>query len=93
MLSNGTTESESTVPVFLRFRSWIGSDRDGNPNVTADVTRTTLAMHRRTALSRYLEDLRELRRDLSISEQHVEIPDSLQRVNRRGEAYGEAVAA
>ena len=65
------------VPVFLRFRSWIGSDRDGNPNVTADVTRTTLAMHRRTVLSRYLEDLRELRRDLSISEQHVEIPDSL----------------
>ncbi len=65
------------VPVFLRFRSWIGSDRDGNPNVTAEVTRTTLAMHRRTALSRYLNDLRELRRELSISERTIEIPGSL----------------
>jgi len=65
------------VPVFLKFRSWIGGDRDGNPNVTAEVTMKTFSMHRRTALARYLEDLRLLRRDLSISELLIEIPQVL----------------
>src|SRR5690606_14384994 len=48
------------LPVFLRYRSWIGSDRDGNPNVTPEVTRWTLAAQRRAALGRYLTELREL---------------------------------
>ena len=65
------------VPIFLRFRSWIGGDRDGNPNVTAHVTTETLAMQRRAVLTRYLEDLRTLRRDLSLSEDLASIPQPL----------------
>ena len=37
-------------PPFLRFGSWIGGDRDGNPAVTADVTRQTMAIQSEHAL-------------------------------------------
>lgn len=63
------------LPAFLKYRSWIGSDRDGNPNVTSEVTRTTLAKQRRKALRRYVNDLESLRRELSISDRKVEFPD------------------
>lgn len=52
---------------FLRWGSWIGGDRDGNPNVTALVTRATFERHREAALGRLLSDVRALGRRLSIS--------------------------
>ncbi|MBW3630911.1 MAG: phosphoenolpyruvate carboxylase, partial [Gemmatimonadetes bacterium] len=67
----------ATFKPFLRFRSWIGADRDGNPNVTPDVTRWTLEVQRRAALRRYDEELHALRRELSISSRRATIPDAL----------------
>ncbi len=69
------------APAFVRYRSWIGGDRDGNPNVTAAVTRWTLATQRRTALELYLEELHALRRELSLSERQVPVPRELHRSN------------
>jgi len=65
------------LPIILKYRSWIGSDRDGNPNVTRDVTWNTLLEHRRTTLKMYLSELRETRRYLSVSQNLVDVPESL----------------
>ena len=65
------------LPVVLRYRSWIGSDRDGNPNVTADVTRRTIRLQRYAALEMFTTELRTLRRELSISDRQAPIPQAL----------------
>jgi phosphoenolpyruvate carboxylase len=55
------------LPAFLRWGTWVGGDRDGNPNVTAGVTRATFARHRTTALTRHLADVVVLGKSLSLS--------------------------
>ncbi|MGH7507790.1 MAG: phosphoenolpyruvate carboxylase, partial [Longimicrobiales bacterium] len=65
------------APVFLRWRSWIGGDRDGNPNVTPAVTRRALARQRRTALELHHAELRALREELSVSDRLASITDEL----------------
>jgi len=53
-------EDKVTVPPFLKFGSWIGGDRDGNPFVTADTTEMAVQLQKRTILRRYLEDVTKL---------------------------------
>lgn len=59
------------VPAFLRWGTWIGGDRDGNPFVTADTTRWVLEQQRVCVLRRYLRDVDELMRALSVSSRRV----------------------
>jgi len=51
---------EVDVPKLFEFRSWAGSDRDGNPSVTVDVTSQTLDRQRSVVLSKYREELKRL---------------------------------
>ncbi|WP_372837316.1 phosphoenolpyruvate carboxylase, partial [Puniceibacterium confluentis] len=59
---------------FLRFSSWIGGDRDGNPHVTAEVTRDALCEYRTAAIQSYRPALADLCRDLSLSLSVTEVP-------------------
>ncbi|OAI46010.1 phosphoenolpyruvate carboxylase, partial [Planctomycetaceae bacterium SCGC AG-212-F19] len=58
---------EWSVPALLRFGSWIGGDRDGNPHVTPDVTREAVRFHQETVLEYYATQVAELGRRLSHS--------------------------
>ncbi|GAB4528286.1 MAG: phosphoenolpyruvate carboxylase [Anaerolineae bacterium] len=56
---------------WLRLGSWIGGDRDGNPNVTTEVTAETLRLHRGLAVERHRRTLQVLSRRLSLSGRRV----------------------
>jgi phosphoenolpyruvate carboxylase len=51
---------EVTVPKLFEFRSWAGSDRDGNPYVTPEVTTDTLERQRGVVLEKYATALKRL---------------------------------
>ncbi|GAB6992357.1 phosphoenolpyruvate carboxylase [Paenibacillus pini] len=65
------------VPTYLRFGSWIGGDRDGNPSVTADVTWKTLRMQRKLSIREYQRILSEYMQYLSFSTSIVDVSDEL----------------
>lgn len=50
-------EETIDVPKLFEFQSWAGSDRDGNPHVTPDVTSRTLARQRSIIIERYRDEL------------------------------------
>ncbi len=50
----------------IRYASWMGGDRDGNPNVTSRVTREVLLLGRWMAADLYLRDLEKLKAELSM---------------------------
>ncbi|AHG42207.1 phosphoenolpyruvate carboxylase [Pseudomonas syringae CC1557] len=52
----------------IRFASWMGGDRDGNPNVTAAVTREVLLLARWMAADLYLRDVDNLAAELSMQQ-------------------------
>ncbi|PAW79761.1 MAG: phosphoenolpyruvate carboxylase [Verrucomicrobia bacterium Tous-C9LFEB] len=65
---------------WLTFGSWIGGDRDGNPNVTADITARTITLHRRLALDLLNKSAHVVSRLLSISTHRDRITPDLQKL-------------
>ncbi|OGB04626.1 MAG: phosphoenolpyruvate carboxylase [Burkholderiales bacterium RIFCSPHIGHO2_12_FULL_69_20] len=66
------------VPSFLRMGQWIGGDRDGNPNVSADTLRMALARQSEVALRFYLTEVHELGAELSISQMLAGVTPAMQ---------------
>ncbi len=62
---------------ILRPGSWIGGDRDGNPNVTADVVRLATGSAAYTVLNHYTAELSALEQELSMSSRLVAVTDEL----------------
>jgi phosphoenolpyruvate carboxylase len=56
---------------WLRLASWMGGDRDGNPNVTHVVTAETLRLHRGLAVEKHRRTFQELSRRLSVSSRRL----------------------
>ncbi|MDH3745451.1 MAG: phosphoenolpyruvate carboxylase, partial [Acidobacteriota bacterium] len=74
-------ENEALPPV-VRFRSWIGGDRDGNPFVTPEITEETYRLQSAVALERYLADLDLLVQTLSQWRQRLPDRGSLRKLEQ-----------
>jgi phosphoenolpyruvate carboxylase len=70
-------EAGSLSAPILCPGSWIGGDRDGNPNVTAEVVRLATASAAYTAFEHYFTELDALERELSMSSRLVRVSDEL----------------
>ncbi|MFP5111025.1 phosphoenolpyruvate carboxylase [Bacillaceae bacterium C204] len=86
-LEKNFTETHWEVPNFLRFGSWIGGDRDGNPNVTHDVTWETLNKQRRLVLKKYKNVLVDLMKRYSHSTSRVEVSNDLLKLIELEDTY------
>jgi phosphoenolpyruvate carboxylase len=68
----------------IRFGTWIGGDRDGNPNVTPDVTRQAVLLGRWMAADLYFREVDLLRSELSLAHASDELRE---RVGNDHEPY------
>ncbi len=63
--------TKNPIKPFVRFGSWVGADRDGNPNVTCEVTKKTAALQKKLILNVYLSAIEDLIRKHSQSQEVV----------------------
>ncbi|MDJ0833515.1 MAG: phosphoenolpyruvate carboxylase [Gammaproteobacteria bacterium] len=76
------------VPSFIQFGSWIGGDRDGNPFVTPDTTRTALRMHAQEIIREYSQRVLQLTESLTHSTRWCKPSDAFMQSLLQDEAKG-----
>ncbi|NLV10813.1 phosphoenolpyruvate carboxylase [Halomicrobium sp. HM KBTZ05] len=81
-------DGEVDVPKLYEFRSWAGSDRDGNPFVTPEITEETLERQRDVVLPLYRDRLKELSGVLSQDASNIDTTDAF---DERLEEHKEAL--
>ena len=88
------------IAPFLRMGQWIGGDRDGNPNVTAETLQYALRRQSELVLRHYLTEVHYLGGELSLSDTLVDVSTDLQALadrspdtseHRRHEPYRRAL--
>ena len=73
----GSEADAGLLPPVVKFRSWIGGDRDGNPFVTPEITQEAYALQADVALTQHLADLDLLVQELSQWGGRTELSDEL----------------
>ncbi|WHX25672.1 phosphoenolpyruvate carboxylase [Virgibacillus halodenitrificans] len=87
-LQSQISEEDWKVPNFIQFGSWIGGDRDGNPNVTPEITWKTLGMQRELILKKYDNTIVDLMRRFSQSSERITInPQFIEKVEQEEGTY------
>ncbi|CAB3776877.1 Phosphoenolpyruvate carboxylase [Paraburkholderia caffeinitolerans] len=91
---------DARLPAFFQMGSWIGGDRDGNPNVTASTLEEASERQAQVILQHYLEEVHKLGAELSVSNLLAGASDALkalaeaspdQSPHRRDEPYRRAL--
>ncbi len=70
------------MPNVFKFRSWAGSDSDGNPYVTPPITEKTLNIQQNKILSLYKEELKKLLNVLSYNKENIDVEPVKKYLNR-----------
>lgn len=86
--SEGESGDTVDIPKLFEFRSWAGSDRDGNPYVTPEVTETTLERQRQLVIERYRDRLAEMSSVLSQDGDRIDVDE---RISGSIDAVDEAI--
>ncbi|CAN7288910.1 MULTISPECIES: phosphoenolpyruvate carboxylase [unclassified Variovorax] len=74
---------QGAIAPFLRMGQWIGGDRDGNPNVTAETLEYALRRQAELALRHYLTEVHFLGGELSLSATLVDVSVEMQALAER----------
>lgn len=65
------------IPYFIKYGSWVGGDRDGNPFVTSIVTLDVLKLNSINLLNKYVEIIKELRHEMTVASASKELIESI----------------
>lgn len=72
----------ATLPSLFRISSWIGGDRDGHPDVNAEILQYTFHKQASTVLAHYFSELTKLFRELPLSSRRITVnPDIIALAN------------